>query len=214
MPLLEVASLPCCQALLIDAWNSPPRRYFAAYRVRGPYRWLLGHPVVDEFATISSPIFLTPRRHLGKIYNAGLSLGHRRDPEMGIDLGWPPLCVGLDLPAPPLEADWESRLLSAIEAPSPVPGGIPPEIRFQTRAVDRYQLQFLTAKDATVLVTSAPLLPEQLSRLCETAPTELAVAVSIGNRLERAIEAAPQKVSSLSEESLLKLLNAARDMLS
>ncbi len=116
--MLRVVSQPGCTVVMLDRWDAPPSRYFAAYRARGPQRWILGHSVVDEFGSISSPVFLAPRSLLGKTYNAGISLGHRRDPEMGLDLGWPPLCIGIDRPAPSLPPDWETRLLTSICAPS------------------------------------------------------------------------------------------------
>ena len=56
---------------------------------------MMGHAVVDEFATVSAPLFFSPPDQLGKIYNAGISLGHRRDPELGLDQGWPPFCAGI-----------------------------------------------------------------------------------------------------------------------
>ncbi|MGB6335620.1 MAG: hypothetical protein WBG96_08410, partial [Thermoanaerobaculia bacterium] len=82
MAVFDLISLPFCRLLMVGEWNPPPQRFFAAYQRKGDYRWLLGHAVIDEFATISSPIFLAPRSLLGKIYNAGLSLGHKRDHEM------------------------------------------------------------------------------------------------------------------------------------
>ena len=73
--MLRVVSQPFCEVVLLDRWDAEPSRYFTAYRAGGASRWILGHPVVDEYATTSSPIFLTSRRLLGKIYNAGISLG-------------------------------------------------------------------------------------------------------------------------------------------
>ena len=87
--LFEFIQSPVCSVLRSERWNAPPGRWFAAYRARDGFRWLMGNGVVDEYATISSPIFLGARDELGKIYNAGISLGHKRDPDMGLDLGWP-----------------------------------------------------------------------------------------------------------------------------
>ena len=64
--MLRVVSLPFCQVVMLEEWNAPSSRHFMAYLARGSSRWLMGHPVVDEFATLSSPIFLTPATSVGK----------------------------------------------------------------------------------------------------------------------------------------------------
>ena len=115
MSLLEPRRLPWCDVLLTERWDAPAGRWFAALRTRHGFRWLLGHVVVDEYGTLSSPIFFTPRPLLGKVYDAGISLAHRRDREMALDLGWPPLCVGVDAPAPSLPMEWQRQTLDAIE---------------------------------------------------------------------------------------------------
>ena len=94
---------------MIESWNAPHACYFISYRALNDFRSALGLPVIDEFATFSSPIFFCPTPILGKIYNAGISLGHKRDPEMGIDLGWPPLVVGYQAPVPELKESWEQE---------------------------------------------------------------------------------------------------------
>ena len=210
--MIRLVTLPFCSVVMLDVWNAAPSRYFAAYRCAGSYRWLLGHPVIDEFATISSPIFLAPRSLLGKIYNAGLSLGHRRDPEMGIDQGWPPLCVGLDAPAPELQSDWEARLLDAVAVEAP-PGESPDEAAEVRRATSAgYQVEGLRIGEASILVTSAPVLPKQLDYLCEAASSAVAVAVSVGNRLERVGEGGQRAVSALSQERLEGLFPVAQEL--
>ncbi len=124
--MFRLVSLPFCRAVLAGGWNAPGERYFIAYRRERGFRVLLGHAVVDEFATFSSPLFFAPAPILGKIYDAGITLAHRRDPEMGIDFGWPPLCVGLDAPEPDLPEGWEETLLRAIQvAPEPGEGDRP-----------------------------------------------------------------------------------------
>lgn len=209
MAMLRMVTLPFCTVAMLDVWNAAPRRYFAAYRSMGSYRWLLGHAVIDEFCTISSPIFLCPRALLGKIYNAGLSLGHRRDPEMGIDLGWPPLCVGLDVPAPELPADWETRLLDAIEVgPPDREGGVP--VRQTT--VGEHEVEVLRLAEASIVVTSAPLLPKQLGYLCEAAASSVAIAVSVGNRLERVDDGAPHAVEAMSLDRLSSLYGVVEEL--
>ncbi|MGB5549176.1 MAG: hypothetical protein WBO74_01655 [Thermoanaerobaculia bacterium] len=203
--MIRLVTLPFCTAVMLDVWNASPSRHFAAYRCSGSYRWLLGHPVIDEFATISSPIFLAPRSLLGKIYNAGISLGHQRDPEMGIDLGWPPLCVGLDAPAPELPSNWEARLLEALAAKG-VPGeGAGDTLPIRRGRFGEHEVECLKVGEASIFVTSAPLLPKQLGYLCEAGLTPLVVAVSVGNRLERVSEGEPRSVTALSQERLIAL---------
>lgn len=205
--MIKLVTLPFCSVVMLDAWNAPPSRYFAAYRCRGPYRWLLGHPVIDEFATSSAPIFITPRTLLGKIYNAGISLGHQRDPEMGIDLGWPPLCIGLDEAAPELPDDWESRLLGALQTAGESAPGV------QRKEFEDYSVEVVEFGDAAVVVTSAPLLPKQLANLCEAASTSVSVTISLGNRLERVTAGAPRTVSALSREGLRSLYGVVEELL-
>ncbi len=194
--MIKLVELPFCSVVMLDEWNASPSRYFAAYRCRGAYRSMLGHPVVDEFATISAPIFLAPRSLLGKIYNAGISLGHKRDPEMGIDLGWPPLCLGLDEPAPELPSDWEARLLEAVQTN----GDAVPRLRRKDR--DGHEVETLQIGGATIVATSAPLLPKQLSHLCEAASNSVVVTVSLGNRLERVRGGTLRTVDALSQDRL------------
>ncbi len=228
---VRLVSLPFCKAILLDRWDAPPHRYFAAYRCRGSFRRLLGHAVIDEFASLSSPIFLAPRALLGnsvvdefrtlsspvffaphpllgKIYDAGIGLGHRRHPEMGIDQGWPPLCVGLEEPAPELPPSWQDRLQAALERPpdGESAGGGP----MQRAEIGADHVDCLRIGEAAVLVTSAPLLPKQLGRLCEIPRRPVTVAVATGNRIERPARAAPLAVTAVSEARLEELLEAAR----
>jgi len=205
--MIKLVELPFCSVVMLDEWNASPSRYFAAYRCRGAYRSMLGHPVVDEFATISAPIFLAPRSLLGKIYNAGISLGHKRDPEMGIDLGWPPLCLGLDEPAPELPSDWEARLLEAVQTN----GDAVPRLRRKDR--DGHEVETLQIGGATIVATSAPLLPKQLSHLCEAASNSVVVTVSLGNRLERVRGGTLRTVDALSQDKLSSLYSAVEELL-
>src|SRR5437867_3451671 len=99
MALLDYFELPFCKMLMREAWNAPAHRYFIAYSARQNFRNVLGLPVIDEFATISSPIFFAAPPMLGKIYNVGITLGHKRSPDMDIDTGWPPLCIGIETPS-------------------------------------------------------------------------------------------------------------------
>ena len=83
--MIRLVTLPFCTVVMLDIWDAPPKQLCAAYRCSGFYPVALGHPVIDEFATISSPSSSLPGPYSGKIYNAGLHLGHQRDPEMGIN---------------------------------------------------------------------------------------------------------------------------------
>lgn len=203
--------MPFCQVLQLESWDAPKGRFFAAYTTRDAYRWLLGHAVVDEFATLSSPIFVTPRALLGKIYNTGLTLVHRRDPEAGIDLGWPPLCVGLDRAAPKLPAEWEETLLQRIMSSNGR------EIRAETKGVTRRQvdghlLERVSIGEATFFVISAPLLPEQLRRVCEVSKAAVTVSVATGNRVGADETTTAEPVRAASERLLRRFLDEAREM--
>jgi len=210
--VLRIVDVAFCRAALFGSWNEPPRRRYAAYRCREGSPRLLGHPVVDEFATLSSPLFVTPRALVGKIYDSGLSLAHRRDAEMAIDLGWPPLVVGLDAPAPVLPADWEAVLRSALEAPAAPGDPLAGADAFARRTVGTYELQLARFGTADLLATSAPLLPKQLARLCETSSQPLSIAVAAGHPVLRSADARPLVVEVLSERRLGEILEVARGM--
>ena len=161
--------------------------------------------------TVSSPILVAPRELLGKIYDAGISLGHSRDAEMALDLGWPPLCVGLDRSAPELPGDWEEQLLAAIRRdPTAERTGGP---RVETRAVGDWELSGWQAGEARILVTSAPLLPRQLARLCEAGGGEIALAFSTGNRITRRGAEPAQRLRAVSESGLDELVRAVGSVL-
>jgi hypothetical protein len=208
--VLRVVSQPFCEVIMLDRWDAEPSRYFTAYSARGASRWILGHPVVDEYATISSPIFLTPRRLLGKIYNAGISLGHRRDHEMGLDLGWPPLCIGLEKPAPELPEDWEAKLLAAIMSSVETSGVAPTAGELTRIRRNGHEIDIFRLAGATVTAISTPLLPNQLSRVCEAMSTSVSVAVSLGNRIEHSKEGRPQPIHGVSEATLHDILATAQ----
>lgn len=210
--MIRLVTLPFCTVVMLDVWNAPPSRYFAAYRCSGSYRWLMGHPVIDEFATISSPIFLAPRSLLGKIYNAGISLGHKRDPEMGIDLGWPPLCVGLDKPAPELPPDWEKGLLDAITTEEPFGEAVDGDPQVRRRTLGELSVEYLRVSEASIIVTSAALLPKQLGYLCESVSSPVVVAVSAGNKLEPVTTGSPRTVNALSQEKLAGLFTVVQEL--
>lgn len=208
MSMLKVVSLPFCQVVMLDEWNASASRYFVAYQARADARFILGHPVVDEFATLSSPIFLTPRPLLGKIYNAGISLGHLRDAEMALDLGWPPLCIGVDQPAPRQPADWEHQLLQALQRPVDLNRGQEPMGSLESARFETHQLERYHWANATVVAVSAALLPRQLNRVCEAVEAPIAVAVALGNRVGRSSKAVPQSVTAVSEKKLGKIIES------
>lgn len=197
MRVFDLVETPFCKVIRIGAWNEAAHSYFIAYHARNDFRHVLGLPVIDEFATFSSPIFFSPIPILGKIYNAGISLGHRRDPEMSIDTGWPPLCVGYDAPAPELPSDWEAQLLAEVQggkgAETPESGG--------TEA-QGYRLQRIIIGGVEVVATDAPLLPKQLRRICEASPAQFSLAFATGNRLTRAEKGAPLQLRAVSEQVL------------
>lgn len=210
--MLDVVSTPWCLVIRFEPWDVQAGRYFASYASRGSFSALVGHPVIDEFATLSSPIFVGSRESLGKMYDAGISLGHRRDPEMGLDLGWPPLCIGLDGQFPALPPDGQERLVEAASRAFDPSRPTAEEVTRRRGELRSWKLESLEIGEATVLTTTAPLLPRQLGRLCEVAGGQVVVAVSTGNRLETVPAGSPRSVRSLGERELDSLLQVARGL--
>jgi hypothetical protein len=189
----------------MDPWNAPAHRYFIACRAEGTFRQVMGLSVIDEFATVSSPIFLAPESILGKIYNAGISLGHYRDPEMGIDLGWPPLCIGTSEPAPELSANWESELLNRIQQ------DFQKDMEKQN-LVEEFQLQKAQIADVDVYATDAPLLPKQLKRICQLSSHPFSIAFAVGNVITPQKDARALTIEAVSESLLKKILDVFREL--
>jgi hypothetical protein len=212
MSLLDVIRLPYCDVLTTGPWNAPAGRWFAALRARHGFGALLGHAVIEEFGTISSPLFFAPRALLGQIYDAGITLAHRRDRELGIDLGWPPLCVGLDRAAPGLPARWQDDLLAAVERGGDGAG----DERVRTRAVDGEQVALIRFDDAgrgaSVVATTAPLLPAQLGRLCDLDDRALTIAYAAGNRVVRQAGGRAQEIAVLSEKRFRRIAAAVEEL--
>lgn len=197
MPLFNLIELPFCKVICLDSWNEPAHRYFIAYHVEDDFRHVLGLPVIDEFCTFSSPIFFAPIPILGKIYNAGISLGHKRDQDMSIDLGWPPLCIGYEAPSPELPVDWEARVLAEVQRT----GGA------GVQRSGEVEVQRVIVGQTEVIATNAPLLPEQLRRMCRTmSDAPFRIAFSTGNRLTRTEKGAPQTIRVSSEAVFASLL--------
>ncbi|HSE42618.1 MAG TPA: hypothetical protein VLH08_17755 [Acidobacteriota bacterium] len=194
--MFTLVDLPYCKVILVESWNAPAGRYFVAYNAADNYRFAIGLPVIDEFATFSSPIYFCPTPFLGKIYNAGITLGHNRDPEMGIDLGWPPLVVGYDAHAVELPVNWEQELLMAIKKAEVQMGG----------GAEEYQLKKLKVETIEVFVTNAPLLPKQLKRIAQKSNAPFSIAISTGNRLTGQQNSTPLTVNALSEQQLSQIL--------
>jgi hypothetical protein len=191
---------------MIEPWNAPGGRHFISYRALDNFRSVLGLPVIDEFATFSSPIFFCPTSILGKIYNAGISLGHKRDPEMGIDLGWPPVVVGYDAPAPELKESWEKELLEEIQKAGEQGSRGAGEII----TVDDYEVRKLKIGECEVFVTNAPLLPKQLQRIAQLSNAPFSIAFSTGNRLTAQKNAQPLTIQVASEAALRSIINALK----
>lgn len=201
MPLFNLIETDFCNAILIEEWNAPAHRYFIAYHARGDYKHVLGLPVIDEFATFSSPIFITNPAWLGKIYNAGLSLCGKRNPDSDIDGGWPPLCVGAEGFKTDLPADYETKLIAAIEAGK---GSSRPE----PRKVEDHNFDSIQIGQIQVIATDAPLLPTQLHRICQNSNAPFSLAFSTANRLTRQKNGQPIPISAVSEKILSEILKA------
>jgi len=212
--MLDVVAVPFCTVVRLERWDAPVGRHFASYSVRGDFRSMAGQAVIDEFATLSSPIFLAPQSLLGKIYDAGISLGHRRAPEMGLDQGWPPLCVGLGVQAPELSAAWQEELREALSQPLDAERSMPLGVVRRQRQFGDWQLAMVRVAEATVLATSAPLLPRQLSRLGEGVEARAVVCISTGNRLESVESGRTRRVRAVSEMALGRLQSAIRELTS
>ena len=182
---------PYCLAVMTEAWNAPPGRYFLAYRSRHGYRALIGNGVVDEFRTTSAPLFVCPTALLGKIYDAGMALADRRDVEAPLDLGWPPLCMGLDGIDVELPESWRDEFLDTLTG-SREGSAVSWPVKAGSAAVGDYEVEVLTcggdgpADRVRIVGTTAPLLPGQLERLADTDDSALTVAIATGNRVVRA----------------------------
>lgn len=191
---------------MIEPWNAPGGRYFIAYRALNNFRSVLGLPVIDEFATFSSPIFFCPTPILGKIYNAGISLGHKRDPEMGIDLGWPPVVVGYQGVAPELKENWEKELLEEIMKEGEKGG----KGAGEQKTIGGYEVRVLKVGECEIFGTDAPLLPKQLRRIAQLSNAPFSMAFSTGNRLTAQKNTQPLVVTVASEAALNKIIDALR----
>lgn len=211
--LFTSIELPFCQAVLFEHWNAPPGRFFVAYRTRGAFTAMLGNGVVGEFRTLSGPVLLAPAAMLGSIYDLGLRLADARDVAAELDRGWPPLTVGIDAAAPARQDDWSAQFLRALEDQDNV-GKAPWQYAVRTATAGDYNLQCLQCSTrgqqaASIIVTDAPLLPQQLERLADTGSAPVTIAVSVGNRLPRVARNELQQITAVSEQTLAVLVASA-----
>ncbi|HZF48476.1 MAG TPA: P1 family peptidase [Polyangiaceae bacterium] len=72
------------------------RKLFLGGAADGGGSAFTGDHVAADFGTFSSPIVLCNATAVGIAYDALITLGHRRDPELPVDDAWPPIVIGLD----------------------------------------------------------------------------------------------------------------------
>ena len=207
--LIKLVSTSFCQAVMLEPLDAEPGRFFVGYRRRYAFTDLLGHGVVDEFQTISGPLFVCPRQIIGGIYDSGMRLADLRDVEAPIDQGWPPLTIGVDVIAPPRPDDWQQQLLDTIISRNDS-GKAPWSSDVQRISSGKWDTERLRCHTderlmLSVIVTSAPMLPQQLERLADRDDAPLTVAISTGNRLGRVENDELHVVSVISELELGEL---------
>lgn len=215
--LFRIVELPYCQALMLEEWNAAPGRFFVAYRARHGFTSMLGHGVVDEFRTISGPVLLAPAAIIGGIYDTGMRLADLRDVEAPIDQGWPPLTIGIDVGPQRKPADWRKQMLRAIRENTSA-GSAGWDSRRREVSIDGVKLQSVQCSvaaraAATIVVTDAPMLPEQLARLADTDGAPITVAVSTGNRLPRLQDGELHDVGAVSESRLDAVVRSLEKLL-
>jgi hypothetical protein len=208
--VLEAVVLPYCTVLLPEPIDIGRGRRFAGYHARHGYHPLIGQGVLDEFGTLSSPIWLTPAELLGKMYDFGIAFGFRRDPELPLDGGWPPVCIGLSGPAPALPPDWERELTAAIEDVRPTASepAVGSSGRLDRRSIGTHRLDRFRLGEVSVIETDAPLLPHQLRRLCAASSSAFTLAVAAGQRIDRSRDSEPARLTVASEATLAALASA------
>lgn len=210
MAVVSFAAIPGCVAVVPMHVGAASGRFFGAWSSVGRGARLLGQGVLDEFGTFSSPVLLCHPTNLGRVYDAGLSLAHRRDPELPLDAGWPPLCVGTEALDRNLACGWQDRLIEALAAASLDASLLEIEgLETSRQTIGAWRLAAFSAQDAAVVATDAPLLPRQLRRLAAAASRPLALAFATGNRLTRSPAGAPLAVRVASEATVDELARAA-----
>lgn len=172
------------------------RKVWGAFRRLGSVGDVSGLHVLEDFGILSSPIVIGPLAWFGDIYDALIEDGFRRDPELSIDAGWPPLVIGIPSaadpdPAAPLPA---RAVIEALESAGPrfalgpagaasrwASGGWPGGIGTASRLTPAgHAIGVLAARSAgggasaLVAATDAPLGPLGLGRVAECALVGLA----------------------------------------
>ena len=71
------------------------RKLWGAFRSEGRIGEVSGLHVLRDFGTLSSPIVFCPLAWFGSVYDALIEDGFRRDHDLSIDAGWPPIVFGL-----------------------------------------------------------------------------------------------------------------------
>lgn len=72
------------------------RKLFIGSFASGGWQLWTGWQVAADFGTFSSPIVLCNSSTIGIAYDALITFGHERAPDLPIDNGWPPIVIGLD----------------------------------------------------------------------------------------------------------------------
>ena len=100
-----------------------------------------------------------------------------------------------------LAGDWQDSWLDRLGSdPGGSPGAAVPGVHHAGTVTGPWHVDAWTFDEhIRVLATDAPLVPEQLQRLCDTDDHDLTVAVSTGNRLQHGAAGEPGIVQALSE---------------
>lgn len=207
--LFKLVDLGYCQAVMLEPWNAARGRFFVGYRTRHGFSAMLGNGVVDEFRTISGPVFVSSTAMLGGVYDAGMLLAESRDPEAPIDSGWPPLVIGIDAATDKPIDGWQEGFLTAL-CNQASDGTVPWQSRRDHAVVGENSVDVLRCiidkrPVATFIVTDAPLLPAQLERLADLDDAPVSIAVSTGNRLPYVDENQLHEAVAVSEARLRQL---------
>ena len=213
--LFRVVATPYCQAVMLEDWDAAPGRFFVDYRSRHGMTTVIGNGVIEEFRTISGPILLAPANIIGGVYDAGMLLADARDIEAPIDQGWPPLTIGVDVDAPVMSAGWKDELIGALRSGTNAGEFGLWESRRREISIDKVTVQILqcTLADravATIIVTDAGLLPQQLGRLADTDSAAFTVAVATGNRLPRVQHGELHMANVVAESTLHSITESLR----
>jgi len=156
------------------------RKVWGAYRSEGRVGEVSGLHVLRDFGVLSSPILLCPHAWFGSLYDSLIEDSFRRDPELSIDAGWPPLVFGLPaqpaqaLAEPPAPASVRSLLDGAGARFATGGGSQPAGIGSASKRTPAGHLVGVLAVcigevQIAILATDAPLSPLSLGRLAEQA---------------------------------------------